>query len=139
MLESRKLFKQITLFFDIETYQYNEAKGKEKPSFYKNMTYSVAVSWLDGKEIELEVFPNFKQMMDIFIEVFGKSKKKPIIELIAHNNNKYDNHFFRKDLLYYYPHMEVENFWLSTSNEKGNEEALKIKHLTVKQKKGIIL
>lgn len=139
LLESRKLFKNIVLFFDIETLQYNEDRGQVKPSEYKNVTYSVAISWLDGNQVEQEVFSSFKEPFDTFIDVFSKQAKKPMIELIAHNNNKYDNHFLRKDLVYYYPHMTVENFWLSTSNEKGNEDSLKIKELTKKQKKGIIL
>ena len=139
VLESRKIFKSIVLFFDIETLQYNEKRGQEHPSDYKNVTYSVAISWLDGKVVEQEIFPSFKEPFDIIKDVFSKQKKKPLIELIAHNNNKYDNHFFRKDLVFFYPHMTVENFWLSTSNEKGNENSFQIKQLTKKQKQGIIL
>lgn len=139
VLESRKIFKSIVLFFDIETLQYNEERGQIHPSDYKNVTYSVAISWLDGKEVGKEKFPSFKEPFDIIKDVFYKQKKKPLIELIAHNNNKYDNHFLRKDLVYYYPHMTVENFWLSTSNEKGNENSLQIKQLTKAQKQGIIL
>lgn len=139
VLESRKIFKSIVLFFDIETLQYNEERGQKHPSDYKNVTYSVAISWLDGKEVYKEKFPSFKEPFDIIKDVFSNQKKKPLIELIAHNNNKYDNHFFRKDLVYYYPHITVENFWLSTSNEKGNENSLQIKQLSKAQKQGIIL
>lgn len=139
MLISRKKQKEITIFFDIETYQYNEAKGKDHPSEFKNMTYSVAISWLEGKDVELEVFPSFKQPLDIIQEVFNKGKRKPIIQWIAHNNNKYDNHFFRKDILYYFPHVTIENYWMMTFSDKGNENALKIKDLSADQKKGVIL
>ena len=48
MLDERRLFKTITLYFDIETYQYNELMGREKPSHYKNMTFSVA-GFMDNK------------------------------------------------------------------------------------------
>ena len=94
MLEQRKTLKTITLYFDIETFQYNELKGKESPSEYKNMTFSVAVSWLtENGDVELKVFPDFKEMFDQIIEVYGSLRKKPTIQLNAHNTNKYDNHF----------------------------------------------
>lgn len=140
MLEDRKMFKTITLFFDIETFQYNEKEGKEFPSKYKNMTFSVAVSWVEKGKVEYEIFPNFKEMFDIIIEVYGSLKKKPLIKLNAHNTNKYDNHFLRYDLLYFYPHMRVVNYWLNTAtSEESNKNAVKIKDLTTEDKKGIIL
>lgn len=134
------MFKSITLFFDIETYQYNEEAGKTRPSAYKNMTFSVGVSWLTAGQVEVEVFPNFKEMFDTIITEYGSSKKVPSIILNAHNTNKYDNHYLRYDLLHYYPHMTVENFWLNTATtEEGNQDALRIKDLKTKDKKGIIL
>ena len=110
MLIDRKMFKTITLFFDIETFQYNEEAGREFPSKYKNMTYSVAVSWIENGRVEYGIFSNFKEMFDTIIDVFKNVGKKPTIELNAHNTNKYDNHFLRKDLLYYYDHVKVENY-----------------------------
>ena len=140
MLIDNKTLKNITLFFDIETYQYNEDQGRHNPSSYKNMTYSVAVSWLDNKNVEYEILPDFKTMFDIIIEVYGGKAKKPCIFLNAHNSNKYDNHFLRKDLLYYYPHMKVENFFLNTATtEETNDNALRLKDLSKKDKEGIIL
>src|SRR5699024_11142752 len=140
MLKDRKMFKSITLFFDIETFQYNEKAGRESPSQYKNMTFSVAVSWIEKGNVELEVFPNFKEMFDQIIEVYGNKKKIPMIKLNAHKTNKYDNHFLRKDLLYYYPHVNVENFWLQTATtEESNKDSLRIKDLKKKDKEGIIL
>ena len=140
MLIDNKTLKNITLFFDIETYQYNEDQGSINPSSYKNMTYSVAVSWLDNKNVEYEIFPDFKTMFDIIIEVYGGKSKKPCIFLNAHNSNKYDNHFLRKDLLYYYDHMTVENFFLNTATtEETNDNALRLKDLSKKDKEGIIL
>lgn len=140
MLQDRKTFKSITLFFDIETFQYNEREGKNSPSAYKNMTFSVGVSWLKKGLVELEVFPNFKEMFDQIIEVYGNSKKVPSIILNAHNTNKYDNHYLRYDLLYFYPHMTVENYWLQTATtEDSNIDAFRIKDLKAADKKGIIL
>src|SRR5699024_3859069 len=102
--------------------------------------YSVAVSWLDNKNVEYEILPDFKTMFDIIIEVYGGKSKKPSIFLNAHNSNKYDNHFLRKDLLYYYPHMKVENFFLNTATtEENKDNALILKDLSKKDKEGIIL
>lgn len=140
MLEDYKMFKNFTLYFDIETYQYNERAGSHSPSDYKNMTYSVAVSWIESGIVEYSIFPNFKQMFDIIISVYGHLRKKPTIKLNAHNTNKYDNHFLRKDLLYYYPHMTVENYFLNTAtSEEGNINSLKLKDLSKDDKEGIIL
>ena len=140
MLKDNKTLKNITLFFDIETYQYNEDQGSINPSSYKNMTYSVAVSWLDNKNVEYDIFPDFKTMFDIIINEYGGKSNIPRIFLNAHNSNKYDNHFLRKDLLYYYPHMKVENFFLNTATtEETNDNALRLKDLSKKDKEGIIL
>src|SRR5699024_5590551 len=119
-LENRKMFKTITIFFDIETYQYNEDVGKDFPSDYKNMTFSVAVSWIEKGIVEYEIFPNFKKMFDTVFEVYGKSKKIPLIKLNAHK--------------------KVENYWLQTATtEDSNKNAYKIKDLKAEDKKGMIL
>lgn len=140
-LEERKTDKNIQLFFDIETLQYNELEGSMKPSKYKNVTFSVAVSWLEGSEVELEIFPNFKEFFNAIISVYGTRKKTPTIHLNAHNTNKYDNHFLRHDLLYFFPDMTFENYYLTTATtDDSNDESLRLKDITKEQKeKGIIL
>src|SRR5699024_12450739 len=92
MLEKRKMFKTITIFFDIEAYQYNEDVGKDFPSDYKNMTFSVAVSWIEKGIVEYEIFSNFKKMFGTVFEVYGKSNKIPLLKLSEYNINKYNNH-----------------------------------------------
>lgn len=140
MLIDRKLFKSITLFYDIETFQYNEKAGKEYPSEYKNMTFSVAVSWIEQGNVEYQIFPNFKEMFNQILEAFKNVKNKPRIIVNAHNTNKYDNHFLRSDLLYYYPKMHVENYWLNTATtDESNVNALRIKDLEKNDRNGIIL
>lgn len=139
MLTDRILFKTITLFFDIETYQYNETQGREQPSFYKNMTFSVAVSWIENGQVEYEIFPNFKELFDTIVNVYKDKRKKPLIVLNAHNTNKYDNHFLRYDLIHYY-NLPVENYFLTTATtEESNENTLRIKDLSSVEKEGIIL
>lgn len=140
LLSDRKLFKQFTLFFDIETFLYNEKEGRKKPSKYKNMTFSVAISWIENGIVEEQVFSSFKEPFEIIIAEYSKQKKKPRITLNAHNTNKYDNHFLRKDLLYYFPEMEIKNYWLNTpTTEKSNKDSFKIKELTKKEKQATIL
>ena len=131
---------RIELYFDIETYQYNERAGSEQPSKYKNMTFSVAVSYMENGTVGYEIYPNFKDFFDDVIEVFRNERKPPRILLNAHNTNKYDNHFLRRDLLYYYPQMTVENYYLTTAaTPKSNENSYKLKDLTKKGKEGVIL
>ena len=140
MLIDRKMFKSITLFFDIETFQYNEKAGKKYPSEYKNMTFSVAVSWIENGNVEYQIFPNFKEMFDIILSVYENLKQKPDIILNAHNTNKYDNHFLRLDLLYYFPNIKIENYWLNTATtNESNKNSLRIKDLKKEDYKGIIL
>ena len=141
LLIDRKLFKSITLYFDIETFQYNERQGMESPSSYKNMTFSVAISWIENGQVEYEVFPNFKQVFNQIIELYEPMKKKPTIILNAHNTNKYDNHFLRYDLQYYFPEITVKNYWLQTATtDETNDDASRLKDLTKQEKKqGVIL
>lgn len=132
--------RNIELYCDIETFQYNEDNGRKLPTDYKNMTFSVAVAWNNYGNVYKEVFPNFKDFFDIIINVYQKERKKPKILLNFHNGNKYDNHFLRKDLLYYYPHMRVENMFLMTATtDESNDNALRLKDLKKEDKQGIIL
>ena len=140
MLIDRKMVKSITLFYDIETFQYNEKAGKEHPSEYKNMTFSVTVSWIEKGNVEYQIFPNFKEMMDQILTTFRNVKNKPRIILNAQNTNKYDNHFLRSDLLYYYPNVRVENYWLNTATtDESNINSLRIKDLEKDDRNGVIL
>lgn len=140
MLQDRMKETKFTIFFDIETFQYNQAQGRDNPSLYKNMTYSVAVSWVDKGIVEEEIFPNFKMVFDTIIEEYEGLKKKPTIILNAHNTNKYDNHFLQYDLRYFYPHVKIDNYFIRTATtELSNENSLKLKDLKADDKKGIIL
>lgn len=140
ILQERKSFKGFTLYFDIETYQYNEDAGSVSPSEYKNMTYTVVVSWMESGQVGYEIFPNFKIIFDMIINMYGHRKKNPTITLNAHNTNKYDNHFLRHDLLYFYPQMHAENYYLNTATtDKSNDDSLRLKDLSDEDKDGIIL
>src|SRR5699024_1943304 len=125
MLNSRKMFKNITTVSDIETHQDNEKAGKEQPSAYTNMTFSVAVSWMNQGQVNYEIFPNFKELFDVIINVFKNVKNKPNITLNAHNTNKYDNHFLRYDLMHYY-NLPVENYYLNTATTETRSEERRV-------------
>lgn len=131
--------RKIEIFFDIETYQYNEERGAEKPTDYKNCIYILAIGYFIDDLLKIATFNNFATMIDIIGYVYKDLKNKPIIELIAHNGNKYDNHYLRNDLLYYYK-MEFGNCYIPKATDKGNENSLMLKSISEKQKqKGIIL
>lgn len=139
LLKNRKENK-IRIFFDIETLQYNEVAGRVHPSDYKNVTYSVCIGYLDEKEIEYCIFPSFKDFFETIFETWDKWISLPSVEMIAHNNNKYDNHFLRKDLIYFYPEMQVKNMYLKNATEEGNKIAIKENQLHEKEMiEGIIL
>lgn len=118
--------KKIRLYFDIETLLYNKEEGRNHPSKYKNWVYSVAISYFD-EEDQLCVLrlPNFYTLFDSITSVLIR-KKNPTIELVAHNNNKYDNHFLRFQMLKHYPKMKVENVFLKQATKEGNSNALKL-------------
>ena len=94
--------KTIRLYVDIETFQYNQEKGKVKPSAFKNAVYSVAVSYFHHDELHIDLFPNFYEFFEAIFSITNQVKTKPSFILTAHNGNKYDNHYLRLDLIYYY-------------------------------------
>ena len=141
MLIKERYSKKLMLFYDIETYQYNEERGKEKPSEYRNWVFSVAVSWLDGSTVKHERFKTFKDFFDVILNVYGGIKSSPTIILNAHNGNKYDHHYLRRDLLLMCDEMTIENYYLMTASfDEVNDDAMRLKDLTNEQKyKGVIL
>lgn len=98
-----RTFKKIPLYLDIETLQFNERNGYQRPSDFKNQVFSVAVSfWFEGK-LYVDHFPNF---FEFFQEIeLNRLKKSLVIELLIHNGNKYDNHYMLNQLLHLYPNI----------------------------------
>lgn len=142
-IEYTKKQNRCNLFMDIETLQYNEIEGYKKPSLFKNVTYSVAVSYFYNNEEQpsIAVFPNFKEFFETLFFALKNKKtgyisSKCVYSLIFHNGNKYDHHFLLHDLQVFY-NMRVENIFLK--NALDNQNTLKIKDLTKEDKKNIIL
>src|SRR5699024_11954790 len=73
------------------------------------------------------------------ITVFKNIKKKSNITLNCQNTNKYDKYFLMYDFIYYY-NLPIEKYYLNTATtEKSNDNSLRLKDLTNKEKQGIIL
>lgn len=127
-MQQYKGAKTLTLYWDIETLAYNKIEGRKKPTQYKNVTYSVAIGWNDNGKINVEVFPNFKTFFNKFIEYSKRrdtiTKSGTNIQMIAHNCNKYDNHFLEHDLLHDFD-FKVENLFMKSA--ETNEETVNMK------------
>lgn len=142
-VKEHKNDKMIPIFFDVETFQFNEEEGRKKPTNYKNMVYSFAVSYFTKNgTLETEIFPNFKAFTDeLFKEVRNKFTKKPSLKakivLNAHNTNKYDNHYIRKEISYYYPNVVFKNAYLK--NATNHKNSTKMKEITTEMKQALIL
>lgn len=139
-LKANKKESSIRLMYDVETYQYNTKKAEKEPSQYKNCVYSVALSYIDKTDIKVVLFPDFNEMFDTILNAFMTKKGvyscQSTIQLIAHNSNKYDNHFMRNDLIYYY-NCKVDNLFLKSATDNINTT----KKTTIKKedKKALIL
>ena len=117
--------KNIKLFYDIETLRYNEEGvyiDGYKPTRYKNIMYSFAISFFDFEdELKSVSFFNFSEFVRFILKVTknktnDKSRYKPMIELIAYNNNKYDNHFLLREALIYLDESIIcKNMYLKNS------------------------
>lgn len=131
--------KVINLYFDIETYQYNQKAGKDKPSLFKNMIFSVCVGYFDDGILKTDLYYNFKDLFEDIKKALSKWKTKPTITLNAHNGNRYDNHFLRWELLYYYD-LPIKNLSLKNADDVANEHAQLLKQLSKQQKNdGVLL
>lgn len=143
LLEAMKRYKgerTLTLYWDIETLAYNKIEGRKKPTQYKNVTYSVAIGWNDNGVINVEVFPNFETFFNTFLEYSKRkdtiTKSKTNIQMIAHNCNKYDNHFLEYDLIRSF-NATVENLYMTSA--ETNEETINIKQAKIQAKEDNVI
>ena len=131
--------RNIEIFFDLETLQYNEKEGRKKPTKFKNSIYSLAISYFYNDVLYIVLYPSFKGFFETIFTTYQKWKTLPSFELIAHNNNKYDNHFLRQELIEEYD-IEYRNQFLNNSIESGNVGSIKIGDLTKEEvNKGVML
>ena len=143
LLDAMKRYKgerTLTLYWDIETLAYNKIEGRKKPTQYKNVTYSVAIGWNDDGRINVEVFPNFETFFNTFLEYSKRkdtiTKSKTNIQMIAHNCNKYDNHFLEYDLIRSF-NATVENLYMTSA--ETNEETINLKQAKIQAKEDNVI
>lgn len=116
------------LFIDIETFQYNENEGYKKPSNFKNMIFSLAVSVYYNNTIYCNIYNNFHDFIKLI------KKKNTDFKIYIHNGYKYDNHYLLWELKYYYK-IPVYNLKLDSETE----ECQKISHTIDDFKYDVIL
>lgn len=101
--------KTLTVFFDIETLQYNT--GVKKPSDRKVIDYVCTMIYDD--EDDNKVMINFNSIKSMLDYLLNTNYKKFV--LVAHNGGRYDFHFLRKTLIDYYG-MEIKNKYQRNSD-----------------------
>lgn len=128
-MQEHKGQRNLTLYWDIETLAYNKIAGRQKPTHYKNVVYSVAIGWDNKGVIDVEVFPSFKSFFDTFFDYADRkdtiTKSRTTVSMIAHNCNKYDNHFLLHDVKYLYSDLKVENLFMKNAEENANTVNMK--------------
>ena len=117
--------KKVTIVFDIETFTYNTKEGKEFPSRYKSDMFCFAIGYEFDNSLYIAMYPNSHYFINDVLLAYKKIKKSPKVELIQHNGNKFDNHFIRYDLIYYFD-CKVYNYYLPQATEEGNINAKKL-------------
>ena len=128
-MQTHKGLRKMTLYWDIETLAYNKIEGRKKPTNYKNVVYSVAVGWDNNGTIDVEVFPSFNAFFNTLFKYAERkdtiTKSRTSIEMIAHNCNKYDNHFLLHDIQHIYPNVKIENLFMKSANTNENTVNMK--------------
>lgn len=98
-LKKQTSAKVINLFCDIETFQFNEKAGYEKPSEFKNQVFSVACAYLNQDTGNIECDHSFFDFKS-FLETIERNVTHVCkIKLYFHNGNGYDNHYLLYQLL----------------------------------------
>lgn len=128
-MQAHKGQRNLTLYWDIETLTYNKIDGRQKPTKYKNVVYSVAIGWNNNGKIDVEVFSSFKSFFDTFFEYASRkdtiTKSRTTVSMIAHNCNKYDNHFLLHDVKYLFNDLRVENLFMKNALDNQNTVNMK--------------
>jgi len=128
-MQTHKGQRNLTLYWDIETLTYNKIQGRKKPTKYKNVVYSVAIGWNNQGTIDVEVFPSFKAFFNTFFAYAKRkdtiTKSRTSISMIAHNCNKYDNHFLLHDVKYLFDDLRVENLFMKNALDNQNTVNMK--------------
>ena len=140
LLNFLKNFKgnKVFLYADIETFTCNKIEGIEHPTKYHSFTYSLAIAYFDDNEFpKVSVFNNF---YDFFEKVKERKIRKSLsLELVFHNGEKFDNHFFIEEMQAYY-NLPVYTEHNKNANNIANKHTRKMSTIDSEEKKqGLVL
>lgn len=140
LLDFLKKFKgkKISLYADIETFTCNKIEGIEHPTKYHSFTYSLAIAYFDNNDFpKVAVFNNF---YDFFEKVKERKIRKSLsFELVFHNGEKFDNHFFIEEMQAYY-NLPVYTEHNKNANNLANKHTRKMSTIDSEEKKqGLVL
>lgn len=141
LLDYLKKFKgkKVSLYADIETFTCNKIEGMEHPTKYHSFTYSLAIAYFDNDSVfpKVAVFNNF---YDFFEKVKEKKIRKSLsFDMIFHNGEKFDNHFFIEEMQAYYG-LPVYTEHNKNANNTANKNSIKMSTIDTEEKKhGLVL
>lgn len=140
LLDFLKKFKgkKVSLYADIETFTCNKNEGIEHPTKYHSFTYSLAISYFNDSDFpKVSVFNNF---YDFFEKVKERKIRKSLsFDLVFHNGEKFDNHFFIEEMQAYY-NLPVYTEHNKSANNIANKASRKMSTIDSEEKKhGLVL
>lgn len=140
LLDFLKKFKgkKVPLYADIETFTCNKIEGIEHPTKYHSFTYSLAIAYFDDSDFpKVSVFNNF---YDFFEKVKERKIRKSLsFDLVFHNGEKFDNHFFIEEMQAYY-NLPVYTEHNKSANNIANKATRKMSTIDSEEKKhGLVL
>lgn len=140
LLDFLKKFKgkKVSLYADIETFTCNKIEGIEHPTKYHSFTYSLAIAYFNDSDFpKVVVFNNF---YDFFEKVKERKIRKSLsFDLVFHNGEKFDNHFFIEEMQAYY-NLPVYTEHNKSANNIANKATRKMSTIDSEEKKhGLVL
>lgn len=140
LLDFLKKFKgkKVSLYADIETFTCNKIEGIEHPTKYHSFTYSLAIAYFNDSDFpKVSVFNNF---YDFFEKVKERKIRKSLsFDLVFHNGEKFDNHFFIEEMQAYYD-LSVYTEHNKSANNIANKATRKMSTIDSEEKKhGLVL
>ena len=129
--------RSVQLYCDIETFTCNKKEGRKHASKYHSQTYSLAIAYFnEGNFPEVAIFNNF---VDFFNKVKDKKVRKTLsFDMVFHNGEKYDNHFFMFELEHYF-NCTVKTKYNKSCNNDYNADSVQVSSLSVEDKQALIL
>lgn len=140
LLDFLKKFKgkKVSLYADIETFTCNKIEGIEHPTKYHSFTYSLAIAYFNDSDFpKVSVFNNF---YDFFEKVKERKIRKSLsFDLVFHNGEKFDNHFFIEEMQAYYS-LPVYTEHNKSANNIANKATRKMSTIDSEEKNhGLVL